>query len=303
MSVNNIQTRKFYLVVMINATSFFGHAMNALIALSLPCIFMSMGCRSSAGSLTPEAVGSEKEVVVDNAITMPPHELNLDTFYKKYISAAGIPVISSAKVPDEALYAVQRTINAMMSMRQDILAKMIENKGRVGILSKTEVTTDLPEFHFLKDDATANWDDMRGIGATIETPISSCAEENALCYGQGKDPYYYEDIVIHEFAHTIHALGISFVDKDFDIELEEAFDNAKAKGLWKNTYAGSNMDEYFAEGVQCWFNLNAESIPADGIHNEINTREELKKYDQALYDLVRKYFPAKYERFSCHQKK
>jgi hypothetical protein len=287
---------------MINATSFLGLAINALIALSLPCIFVTMGCRSSAGSLTPEAVGSEKEVVVDNAITTPPHELNLDTFYKKYISAAGIPVISSAKVPDEALYAVQRTIKAMMSLRPDVLAKMIENNARVGILAKTEVTTDVPELRFLKDDSSTKWDELRGVGAEVETPISTCAEENVLCYGEGQDPYYYEDIVIHEFAHSIHSLGISFVDTNFNHELKEAFENAKTRRLWKKTYAGSNPDEYFAEGVQCWFNLNAESIPADGIHNEINTREELKKYDQALYDLVRKYFPAEYERFSCHQK-
>ena len=202
-------------------------------------IFLIQSCDQAGGTgqKVDKTAFAQLAVETSEEITEPPVMLNLDTFYKKYLSASGIPVISSAKVPDAALYAVQRTINAMMKMRPDVLAKMIENKARVGILAKSEVTTDLPEFNFLKDDTTEKWDELRGVGAEIETPINSCAEENVLCYGEGIDPYYYEDIVIHEFAHTIHGLGISFVDKNFDTELKEAFENAKEEGLWKNTYA------------------------------------------------------------------
>ena len=267
-------------------------------------IFLVYSCNSGASGQTSDVVlyaETDPAATAIDKIKQPPTILGLDTFYKKYLNASGIPVISSAKVPDEALYAVQRTINAMMMLRPDVLAKMIENRARVGILAKSEVTTDLPEFRFLKDDTSDKWDELRGLGAEIETPINSCAEENILCYGEGVDPYFYEDIVIHEFAHTVHALGISLVDTNFDIELLEAFENAKAKGLWKNTYAGSNQDEYFAEGVQDWFNLNAESIPDDNIHNEINTREELKNYDPKLYEIIKRYFPEEYGKISCHQ--
>lgn len=66
------------------------------------------------------------------------------------------------------------------------------------------------------------------------------------------------------------------------------------------TYAGTNYTEYFAEGVQCWFNLNAESIPANGVHNEINTRSELKAYDPALYAIIKIYFSDDTENASCH---
>jgi len=266
-------------------------------------IFISLNCQSSSGgSPKKEQDHNLTEDTIDNeVITAPPPELGLDTFYKKYLDASGIPIISSGKVPDEALFAVRRTVTIMISMRKDVLRKMIENKARVGILAKSEVTTDLPEFSFLKADTAGKWDELRGVGAEIETPINSCAEENILCYGEGNDPYYYEDIVIHEFAHTIHGLGISLVDPNFDAVLNKAFESAKAKGLWKNTYAGSNPDEYFAEGVQDWFNLNAESIPGDGIHNQINTREELKKYDPVLYNIIKRYFPAEYGKISCHQ--
>jgi hypothetical protein len=234
-------------------------------------------------------------------ITAPPAFLNLNAFYKKYLSASGIPIVSSEKVPDLAFYNAQEIINSMVSLRSDVLAKMIENKMRVGIIAKTEVATDMPEYSDL-DVAFpgTNWNQYRGLGATIARPLSSCAEENILCYGQN-DPYFNQDILIHEFAHGIHYLGIRFVDTNIDIELQQAFNSAIANGLWSNTYAGSNYIEYFASGVQDWFNVNAEAIPTNGIHNQINTRDELKEYDLTLYNIIKRYFKDDIEKVSCHQ--
>lgn len=39
-------------------------------------------------------------------VSQPPAEPGLDNFYKKYLDAAGIPVVSSWRVPDEALIKV-----------------------------------------------------------------------------------------------------------------------------------------------------------------------------------------------------
>ena len=40
------------------------------------------------------------------AISAPPAELGLDKFYKKYTDASGIPIVSSWRVPDEAIVKV-----------------------------------------------------------------------------------------------------------------------------------------------------------------------------------------------------
>jgi len=224
-----------------------------------------------------------------------------NSFYKKQVDASGIPVVSSSKVPDAALNKVKEVVDKMLSIRQDVLAKMIQNKIKVGIMAQSEVTTDMPEHSDLnKVYPTSNWDQYRGLGATLERPLSSCAEENVLCYGKNIDPYYNEDILVHEFAHSIHLLGIRFVDTAIDAKLQTAFNKAKSKGLWTNTYAGSNYIEYFAEGVQDWFNVNAEAIPTNGIHNNINTRDELKSYDLALYTIIKEYFPEDTEKAGCH---
>ena len=50
----------------------------------------------------------------------------------------------------------------------------------------------------------------------------------------------------------------------------------------KECYARKNRAEYFAEGVQCWYNTNRTM---DHDHNHIHTREQLKEYDPVLAKL------------------
>lgn len=47
----------------------------------------------------------------------------------------------------------------------------------------------------------------------------------------------------------------------------------------KQCYAGKNRAEYFAEGVQCWYNTNRT---LDHDHNHIHTRKQLMAYDPTL---------------------
>jgi hypothetical protein len=47
----------------------------------------------------------------------------------------------------------------------------------------------------------------------------------------------------------------------------------------KQCYAGTNSAEYWAEGVQDWFDTNRTM---DHDHNQLHTREQLKSYDAPL---------------------
>jgi hypothetical protein len=93
--------------------------------------------------------------------------------------------------------------------------------------------------------------------------------------------------MIHEFAHAIHAMGLRTTDPKFQPRLSEVYEDAKAKGLWKDTYAISNISEYWAEGVQSWFDTNRQN---DSSHNHVDTRAELKSYDPSLAKLVEEAF-------------
>ena len=233
-------------------------------------------------------------------ITSPPASLALDPFYRKYTDANGFPVISSWRVPDKALLKARAIIIFMTDNLPDaVVDKMRETGVRVGVMARYEGTTDIPEHKHLENDTSINWDlRARGLGGDIELPLTTCAEENLLCYQI--DKYHAEDILIHEFAHTIHLVGIIQVDTAINSILQQALDQALAAEKWKGTYASTNIYEYWAEGVQDWFNVNAEVPRPDGKHNQINTRDELKAYDPGLYAILKSYFAETTECISCH---
>jgi|CXWL01.1.fsa_nt_gi hypothetical protein len=211
----------------------------------------------------------------------------LHTFYKKQIEALGISIISSEKTDDSALYKAKEIIEIMLQNRPDIAEKIKSTGVRVAIIAEEEQTTDLPEY----SDLDEFWNiRSRGFGATFARPISSGAEENLLQYNS--DRYLGENIFIHEFAHTIHLIALDQIDPQFTQQLELMYN--KNKELWTNTYASENAQEYWAEGVQSWFDANLEGPQGgNGIHNSINTRSELKHYDPELAKLIREVFQAK----------
>ena len=235
-------------------------------------------------------------------ISSPPAELELDPFYKKYLKVNGIHITSSYKVPDEALEAAGTTIHAMTNfLSPEVLNEMVKRDTRVAVMARYEGTTDIPEHAHLESDTTLNWDvRARGLGGSLRLPLTSCAEENLLCYQI--DKYHAEDILIHEFAHSIHGIGIISVDSTFDDLLKQTLQNALDAGKYENTYAATNFHEYWAEGDQNWFGVNAEVPEPDGKHNYVNTREELEVYDPELFAILAQYFSVPAYNPSCHAK-
>lgn len=267
--------------------------MNRIVTLS--CIILLMtGCVQKNDSVNEEIRESATLVqLVDTpAITVPPAHLEMDPFYRKYMQVNGIHVISSWRVPDSCFYAAYITVKALTDLLPaNVLKSMTSRDTRIGIMARYEGTTDIPEHAHLENDTTLNWDvRARGLGGTLELPLTTCAEENIL--GYQIDKYHAEDILIHEFAHTIHFVGIAPVDTGFNGRLQAALDHALAQGRWFNTYAATDIAEYWAEGVQNWFNINAEvdNDQGDGKHNKVNTREELRRYDPGLFHIISDYF-------------
>lgn len=224
--------------------------------------------------------------------TIIPKEKNIPDFYKKYVETEGLYVISSGKVSNKALLKACNIITLMLAKRPNIKAHMVKRGCHVMIIGKDEETCDLPEFAHIcnSPDSIAFWNKRaRGFGGAPEDKFSaSCGEENLLALPQ--DKYTGENILIHEFSHLIHSIGIAETEPNFNSRLEELWKNAQHNDLWSNTYAISNKEEYFAECVQSFFNCNRYSKPANGIHNAINRRTKLKMYDPDMYRLLKEYF-------------
>ena len=225
-------------------------------------------------------------------VTAVPEGKGIPSFYKKYIETEGLYVTSSERVSDEALLKACDIISLMLAKRPDVKAHMVKRGCHVMVIGKDEETCDLPEFaHICNcEDSIKYWNwRARGFGGAPEDELSSsCGEENLLALPQ--DKYVGENILIHEFAHLIHTVGIVGVEPGFNDRLETLRQNAIRKGLWKDTYAVSYKEEYFAECVQSFFNCNRYADPANGVHNWVNRRAKLKSYDPDMYRLLQEYF-------------
>lgn len=241
-------------------------------------------------------VASTVVLATDPKVEPVPEKLRekykLAAFYEKYADADGLPILGSKKVSDNALAEAAWIVRHLLADRKDILDAMVKQNVRAVVMAKDEFTTDLPEYSDMKP--KLYWDRRaRGLGATPRIPVVSGGEENLLNFR--RDPYPTENIFLHEFAHAIHGTGLNKVDPTFDKRLRAAYKAATERELWKNTYAATNHDEYWAEGVQSWFDDNAAP---NAQHNEIRTRAKLKEYDKELSKLCEEVFGDKEWRYT-----
>ena len=273
---------------------------------ALRCLLMAAAAVVVAATtaLTQDEKAQKKPFVEDyvRAVTSaPPATLGVDPFYKKFTDALGIAILSSEKVPDAALLVARDIAIHMLAKRPDLRAEMLKKKMRVGVMAQSESTTDIPEHRNNKkpsrDDPRltpgerANYDNgigkmtdkeywdrrARGLGGNPTT----CAEENLLGYPETR--YYGENIFVHEFSHAIMGVAIRTADPTLFAEIQAAYKEAMAKGLWKNHYGSTNANEYWAEGTQTWFWSNYEYMDGD---TRVQTPEDLQRYDPKLYALL-----------------
>ncbi|MDE0803141.1 MAG: hypothetical protein OSA99_07430 [Acidimicrobiales bacterium] len=238
-------------------------------------------------------------VDTDSVTTCPgpvPTSLGLDPFYSQYCDVSGIPLVAHAGVDPSAMQIAAAATIEMLAHRPDVVEALADGPIRVGIIGRDQRTTEMPEWSDLYEAfPDTDWDTRaRGLGATIDRPWVGAGEEDLLCLGT--DPYLGESIFIHELSHTIDEFGLRVVDPMFADRLFTAFDDAIAAGLWAGTYAASSPEEYWAEGVQSYFDTN---LADDFQHNHVDTRAELADHDPVLHDLVAESFGPTEWRLTC----
>ena len=235
------------------------------------------------------------EVPVQAVRFEPKGSDDVSAFYTQRVKANGFPIVASAKVNPYALKEAAFLVDMMLAKRPDVRAAMIHSGARMCIMAHNEYTTELPEFVRMAGDKMEEFPDLsakdfwdaraRGLGGSDTDPLCSVAEENVL--GYPGDPYEKECILIHEFAHNIHLRGMMNVDPTFDARLQATYAAAMKAGLWKGKYASVNHYEYFAEGVQSWFDNNRVN---DHDHNHVHLRSQLIEYDPGLAAMCREVF-------------
>lgn len=109
---------------------------------------------------------------------------------------------------------------------------------------------------------------------------------------EGKEPVLLLDALAKSFPDQSRTLLKKCLDggdilvngkaSNSDVKVTGEDDVLIVFGGEKECYASNNRAEYFAEGVQCWYNTNRTM---DHDHNHIQTREQLKIYDPGLAKL------------------
>ncbi len=201
------------------------------------------------------------------------------TFYRKYIDVKGMPVVAAQVVADEALQRTYDMVTHMLAGRPDILKGLVDRGMYLIIIGKDQGYCDMPENRHVKNTAYMN-ERVRGTGGHP----TSFGEENLLSLPI--DRYDDESIGVHEFCHTIDST-LRRVDPAWNDRRMAAYNNAKAKGLYKDTYAIGNHAEYWCEAAQAYFNCNRVN---NWNHTAIGHREQLKIYDPMGYELCRSTF-------------
>ena len=76
--------------------------------------------------------------------------------------------------------------------------------------------------------------------------------------------YSQENILIHEFAHSVMCIGM---DDEQRQSIRGAYEEAKQSGLYqKHIYMMANADEYWAEATQSWFDATVRTGDRHACH-------------------------------------
>jgi hypothetical protein len=253
--------------------------------------------------LTPTTDWRYRPLRPQPSVTRPPAKFQIDPYYTKFTWAREFTVLGSDRVSDEALLKANDTIRKLFAYRHDILKALIADNVRLVVLGRGEQLADLPEFKAGQD--KKDWDAVRYLEYTSARKLLVVPEENLL--GLPADPFAGRCMVIHGFATALrqvaglrapdpdfdrrrdkqqYELRVQRLDVSFDQRLRNLHEEAAGQGRWKGTAAAISRAEYWAAGVEAYFDAAGAGQPPEDGARPVATREVLKAYDPGLYSLV-----------------
>lgn len=210
--------------------------------------------------------------------------------YTRGCEVLGMRLLAADQVVRDALTAQAERVFEMLRSRPDLADALASANLEGRVIGSEQRIDDLPEFAELYDQYPGtDWRRRgRSFPGTDLVPTFAGAEENLVCLED--DIYEGEDIFVREFGLTIKRFGLDVADPATSLAIEQAYGRAIAQGLWENTLAEINEDEYWMEGTQSYFDANLEDASEErepnSSHNEVDTREELRDYDPTLWTIL-----------------
>lgn len=251
---------------------------------------------SCAGEITVSVTGELKDVMDRPVDHSRIYTLTYEPYYTAVMEGeSGVRVKAGKTVQPSTMKLAVFILDLMLEQIPEVRDELIRRRADVAIFGLKEIAYDVPEHRMGYVLATRH---VAGFGGEMDNPMSSVSEANVIRLRSGRyaTMYPHEMVLVHEYGHAIHLVGINGLeDRTLAIRIEETYRHAKDSGLWSNSYAISNYEEYFATLGTVWFNVMQEGVDGqwDGIRGPVNTREELKVYDPEGYELMKAIYPEK----------
>ncbi len=224
------------------------------------------------------------------------YNVTYENYYTRfYTTKCGILCESSDDVAESSLKAAGDMIDIMLAKTDTgITAELVKNNAKMALYGPHENAYFIPEHRNAWNPGMYY---VEGYGGSFyNNGVSSIAERNVIrsLTGSVTTAYKNENILVHEFGHSVKTMGMDAMqDKTLKNEFSALYKSRMRAGMWPNTYAASNPDEYFATMCAIWFNVMSEKPDwTDGVRCPVNTRAELKEYDPETYAFFEKIFPS-----------
>ena len=235
----------------------------SLAPLAFVALFTFLGVACSSAPAQPTATATPSPV----ATPVVPE------YYVQHREVLGIQIIAPESVLPLALERAVEIVMMMMSGRDGLAECMKSQRAALAIIPEGRFVTELPEFSYLSGENDSNGNpydslNIRGLGAIPGNPVTATSEENLL--KRPSDKFWNENITVHEFAHALMNLCWSKSDRKLWTDL---YNLSKDSEIFSNTFSQVNLDEFFAEVSQSYFEVN----------NEIGGRSSL---DLSNHDLL-----------------
>ena len=167
------------------------------------------------------------ENVTENKFSIPDtvrEEFELDAYYKQWVDAGGIPVVSRENVNPYALEEAAWLIQQVIGHRPEVLEEMAEKKVRFAVIPYNSTLAQIPEI---------NLDDFKKGGKIIirdsylldDPPVIFVSEENLLNYPG--DAFEKRSILIGTFSRAMLDLKLYMFVPDFVERIEAAYNKTQ----------------------------------------------------------------------------
>ena len=233
-------------------------------------------------SSRPRTTGATRRCAQQPSVIAPPAKFKIDPYYTKFTFAREFPVLGSKHVSDEALLKANDTIRKMFAYRHDILKAMIADGARLVVLGREEKLSDLPEFKDAKN--KAELDQVRYLDYTPTLKLMVVPEENVLglaeraVRGQVHGGQRLREGAVPRRRAAAGRSGLRQAAAEAAVRAareaagrrvrqaaeDSVFEAATEKGLWKGTPAARDRVEYWAAGVEAYFDAAGTGVAPNG---------------------------------------